>query len=60
MAENKKPKLVSVKIGEFNVTIGGKVHKGNSTVDLPEDQAKVLVEGEHATETEAPKEAPKK
>jgi len=60
MAETKKPKLVSVQIGEFNVTIGGKVHKGNSTVDLPEDQANVLIEGGHGSEAEAPKEQTKK
>ena len=47
--ETKATKLVAVKIGDANVTIGGKIHKKGETVELPDDQAQILVEGEHAT-----------
>ena len=51
MAE--KIKLVPVKI-TANVAIGGKIRKKGETVELPEEQAKILIDGKHGEE--APKE----
>ena len=44
-----KTKLVSVKI-TTNVSIGGKIRKAGETVELPEDQADIVLEGKHGTE----------
>ena len=52
-----KVKLVPVKL-TANISLGGKIRKKGETVELPEDQAKLVIEGKHGDE--APKEAPKK